>query len=78
MRRDPKQRKDGKCAADGCTEPLPESALRAGDPFHRSHCARVYHGAATTKDVRSADLPTRAKSGVNLGGRLTTTAAPRS
>jgi hypothetical protein len=37
---DPKIRKDGLCAREGCKEELP----KPDDPFCSSRCCRVYHG----------------------------------
>lgn len=50
MTADPPVREDGTCALDGCGEPLPSRAVELRDPFHRSKCARAFHGVTFAEE----------------------------
>ena len=41
IRTDPPQRKDGRCTE--CGEDRPDVAVKNGDPFCSSVCARIWH-----------------------------------
>lgn len=43
MKRDPRPRKDGRCARKGCKKQVPKIALLHNDPFCSSTCASAWH-----------------------------------
>lgn len=43
-RADPKALKSGRCARPECRKPIPEYALKEGDPFCSTPCCHAWYG----------------------------------
>lgn len=50
------------CARPGCDKPLPEVAVRHGDPFCSAACSKVHHGIIT--EAQAADSANRSARGL--------------
>lgn len=59
------------CGRVGCEKPLPEVAVRHGDPFCSSACARIEFGDLTAEQAAvEATLSRRGGEGADAGWRL--------